>query len=102
VCTCGRVPGSSLFLLIEPIDPGAPTLFCTRSTHVNAVAPRHGNDPISVPLLAPVIRSFAELVRQHDEGPPNLAALWSVLREPLRSWAQTLPAGFEWVRAFGD
>ncbi len=101
--TEGDVPvrGSSLFLLIEPTDPSAPTLFSTASTHVNAVAPRHGNDPISVPLLAPVIRSFAELVRTHDSG-DELAVLWQVLREPLRSWADALPDAFEFVRAFGD
>jgi hypothetical protein len=102
--TEGGVPvrGSSLFLLIEPLDPSAPTLVRTASTHVNAVAPRHGNDPVSVPLLAPVIRSFAELVRVHDQGPSDLATLWRVLREPLRVWGKALPDGFEWVRAFGD
>ncbi|MGH1344828.1 MAG: NAD(P)/FAD-dependent oxidoreductase [Nannocystales bacterium] len=102
--TEGDVPvrGSSLFLLVEPLDPSAPTLIRTASTHVNAIAPRHGNDPISVPLLAPVIRSFAEVIRQHDPGLPDLAALWRLLREPLQAWADALPDGFEWVRAFGD
>lgn len=96
------VRGSSLFLLVEPVDPSAPTLFSTASTHVNAIAPRHGNDPISVPLLAPVIRSFTDLVRTHDQGTPDLAALWRELREPLQTWAKALPGEFEWVRAFGD
>ena len=94
--------GSSLFLLVEPIDPSAPTLFATRSTHVNAVAPRHGNDPISVPLLEPVIRSFGELVREHDAQGRSLAELWAALRDPLRQWSESLPAGFSFVRAFGD
>ena len=96
------IPGSSLFLLIEPPDPSAPTLFKTVSTHVNAVAPRHGNDPISVPLLAPVIRSFGDLVRRHDQDTQDLARLWAALREPLQTWCEQLPAGFSFVRAFGD
>lgn len=102
--TEGGVPvrGSSLFLLIEPIDESAPTLARTASTHVNAIAPRHGNDPVSVPLLAPVIRSFADLVQAHDPGRADLASLWRVLRGPLRAWADDLPDAFEWVRAFGD
>lgn len=102
--TEGDVPtrGSSLFLLVEPIDPSAPTLFSTRSTHVNAVAPRHGNDPVSVPLLEPVIRSFGELVRKHDDTDRTLAELWAALREPLRAWSASLPTGFSFVRAFGD
>ncbi|MBV1857383.1 MAG: hypothetical protein KUG77_03150 [Nannocystaceae bacterium] len=102
--TEGGVPvrGSSLFLLIEPIDPSAPTLIQTVSTHVNAVAPRHGNDPICVPLLAPVIRSFEALVRQHDHAPPDLAGLWQVLREPLQVWASELPEAFDLVRVFGE
>lgn len=94
--------GSSLFLLVEPIDPSAPTLFETPSTHVNAVAPRHGNDPISVPLLEPVIRSFGDLVREHDAPNRPLAELWTSLRAPLRRWSEALPAGFSFVRAFGD
>lgn len=94
--------GSSLFLLIEPIDPGAPTLFATPSTHVNAIAPRHGNDPISVSALAPVIRSFGELVREHDVPNRSLVELWASLRAPLRRWSESLPTGFEFVRAFGD
>ena len=102
--TEGGVPvrGSSLFLLIEPVDPSAPTLFATRTTHVNAIAPRHGNDPISVPLLEGVIRSFGELVREVDEGSRDLAGLWGVLREPLGAWCDRLPEGFAFVRAFGE
>jgi len=102
--TEGDVPirGSSLFLLIEPAEPSAPTLFKTRSTHVNAIAPRHGNDPISVPLLEPIIREFAALVRTHDTEGQDLAALWGALREPLSRWSEALPPGFEFVRAFGD
>jgi flavin-dependent dehydrogenase len=96
------VAGSSLFLLIEPPDPSAPTLFKTASTHVNAIAPRHGNDPISVPALAPTIRAFGELVRTHDPGEGNLVALWQQLRDPLRAWCEALPPQFSFVRAFGD
>lgn len=102
--TEGDVPvrGSSLFLLVEPADPSAPTLFATKTTHVNAIAPRHGNDPISVPLLEGVIRSFGELVRGVDDGSRDLAGLWGVLRKPLRAWCERLPEGFVFVRAFGE
>ncbi len=95
------IPGSSLFLLVEPIDPSAPALYTSASTHINAIAPRHGNDPISVPTLAPTIRSFAELVRTHDAG-GDLVSLWRGLREPLKDWTLALPDTIEFVRAFGD
>ncbi|MEM6295581.1 MAG: FAD-dependent oxidoreductase [Myxococcota bacterium] len=102
--TEGDVPvrGSSLFLLVEPADDSAPTLFRTATTHVNAVAPRHGNDPISVPLLAPVIRSFHRLVDEADTDAPDLATLWSTLRPAVQSWADALDPRFSFVRAFGD
>ena len=97
------VRGSSLFLLVEPIDPGAPTLASTTSWHVNAIAPRHGNDPISVPLLAPVIRSFIDLVRSLDDTPAEpLAAFWPRLRAALPDFVARLPEPFELVRAFGE
>jgi len=95
------IPGSSMFLLVEPTEPSAPTLYATASAHINAVAPRHGNDPISVPILAPTIRSFAELVRKHDPG-HDLPSLWRALRAPLLTWTRTLPDTIEFVRAFGD
>ena len=97
------VRGSSLFLLVEPIDPGAPTLATTRCWHVNAIAPRHGNDPISVPLFAPVIRAFVELVRTLDTTPAEpLARFWPRLRAALPGFVSELPAEFELVRAFGE
>ncbi len=97
------VRGSSLFLLVEPIDPAAPTLAATPSWHVNAIAPRHGNDPISVPLLAPVIRAFVDLVRALDTTPAEpLARFWPRLRAALPDFVAALPPGFELVRAFGE
>lgn len=93
--------GSSLFLLVEPIDPAAPTLFCTATTHVNAIAPRHGNDPISVPQLAPTIHAFHELVARHDESASSLPQLWERLGPALEQWTKALAPTFEFVRAFG-
>jgi halogenation protein CepH len=97
------VRGSSLFLLLEPIDPGAPALATTANWHVNAIAPRHGNDPISVPLLAPVIRSFIDVVRTLDTTPgTSLASFWLPLRDALPAFIAQLPVQFELVRAFGE
>jgi flavin-dependent dehydrogenase len=102
--TEGGVPvrGSSLFLLVEPIDPGAPTLARTRNWHVNAVAPRHGNDPISVPALEGPIRSFIELVRELDTTASDLAGFWPRLRAALPAYLARLDPTIAFVRAFGD
>lgn len=94
--------GSSLFLLVEPIDPAAPTLFSTANAHVNAIAPRHGNDPISVPALAPTIHAFHNLVAHHDEPELPLGQLWERLRPQLHAWIDGLPDAVEFVRAFGS
>lgn len=95
------VAGSSLFLLIELRDPAKPALFRTRGLNLNAIAPRHGNDPIGVPWIRPAIESFAALVRTHDQA-DTLAALWTRLRQPLQAWTAELPAGMTFVRAFGE
>ncbi len=99
--------GTSMFVLIEPADPAAPTLFRTRNFHVNAIAPRHGNDPISVPELAGPLRRIgrwlAELDTTADEA---LAGFWRRSRQALHAQIDgartTELEGFAWVRAFGE
>jgi flavin-dependent dehydrogenase len=98
--------GTSIFVLIEPIDPAAPTLFRTRNFHVNAIAPRHGNDPISVPsLAAPLHRVAGWIDALDDQQGDTLAAFWrrsrSSLADRFTREAQAL-GGFVLVRAFGE
>ena len=70
--------GTSMYVLVEPIDPAQPTLFRTRNFHVNAIAPRHGNDPISVPMLAAPLRRVAGWLDAHVllDGAPRDKAGW--------------------------
>ncbi|HET6582460.1 MAG TPA: hypothetical protein VFG69_03410, partial [Nannocystaceae bacterium] len=95
--------GTSLFVLIEPADPAAPTLVRTRNFHVNGIAPRHGNDPISVPELGPLLRWAADAIAALDtvEGEP-LAAFWRRTRSELAGRLRAAPGGFVLVRAFGE
>jgi tryptophan halogenase len=94
---------SSLYLLIEPIDPSAPTLFRTTNWHVNCITPRYGNDPISVPALTPHLRQLDALVRRLDSHKgESLAAFWRRTRNELVEGIRGLPAEFELVRIFGE
>lgn len=98
---------ASLYLLVEPRDPAGRALFRTRNWHVNAIAPRHGNDPISVPSLAPALRALGALVERLDVVPHEpLAAFWRRAREPLVTALLgepgVLPEGFALVRIFGE
>lgn len=95
--------GTSLFVLIEPADSAQPTLFRTRRFHVNAIAPRHGNDPISVPRLAGPLRRVAGWIDALDRGDADLAGFWRAARAELaqRCTGEALD-GFVLVRAFGE
>jgi flavin-dependent dehydrogenase len=100
-------PPSSLYVLVEPRDPAARALFRTRNWHVNAIAPRHGNDPISVPALAPALRGLGGLLDRLDTVPDEpLAAFWRRARDelvaPLVGEPRVLPAAFALVRIFGE
>jgi flavin-dependent dehydrogenase len=96
-------PASSLYVLVEPRDPAARALFRTRNFHVNAIAPRHGNDPVSVPALGPALRWLGRVVERldtiHDEP---LAAFWRRARTPLVAELGGLPPAFALVRIFGE
>ncbi|HWB78121.1 MAG TPA: NAD(P)/FAD-dependent oxidoreductase [Nannocystaceae bacterium] len=96
--------GDSLFVLIEPADPAQPTLFRTRNFHVNAIAPKHGNDPIAVPLLAAPLRRVAGWVDALDrEDDDTLAGFWRRARSELAARFAGDPLdGFVLVRAFGE
>lgn len=94
---------SSIYVVIEPADPVAPTLFATRNFHVNAIAPRHGNDPVSVPAFAPVLRALGRRIDALDTEPSEpLARFWRRVRSSIASHLETLPVDFELVRVFGE
>lgn len=97
----GADRGASLYVLVEPADPAAPTLFRTRNFHVNAIAPRHGNDPISVPELAEPLRRLAAWLTELDDSDDALAAFWRRRRVDLVARLDALE-GFTLVRAFGE
>lgn len=101
--TEGPDRGTSMFVLIEPADPAAPTLLRTRNFHVNAIAPRHGNDPISVPALAGPLRSVLSWIEALDrEAGDTLAGFWRRTRGELSARLQRGVDGFVLVRAFGE
>jgi flavin-dependent dehydrogenase len=105
-------PPSSLYVIIEPRDPAARALFRTRNWHVNVIAPRHGNDPVSVPALGPALRSIGSLVDRLDTRPgESLAAFWRRVRDELVPWLagpllenqpRDLPGELSLVRIFGE
>lgn len=96
--------GSALFVLVEPAaaHPGAPALFRTPSLHINAIAPRHGNDPISDPRFAPVLHQLHRVLAPHDDPSGDLTVFWHRARGPLRHALADLPEDFELVRVFGE
>jgi flavin-dependent dehydrogenase len=93
----------ALYVLVEPADPAAPTLFSTRNWHVNALAPKLGNDPISDPALAPLLRRLEAEVRRLDTTPgETLASFWRRARGELMAAAQGLGPEVHVVRVFGE
>lgn len=92
-----------LFLLIEPTDPGAPSMLRTRNFDLNCLVPRFKNDALSVPALAPHVRAFGDTLRALDSLPGEpLAAFWRRARGALSAALRALPADFELVRVFGE
>lgn len=94
---------AQLYLLIEPTDPAAPTLFRTRNWHVNWLAPRFDNDVIRYPELEPHVRSLTERLRELDSvDDDTLPAFWNRLGSQLVEAVRALPPQFEFVRVFGE
>lgn len=101
--TCPPGQGD-LYLLIEPRDPVAPALARTTNFDLNAIAPRHGKDPLSVPAFTAAIRGFTSRVTALDTEPgAALAGFWRRARAPLGTWLRgQLPTHLELVRVFGE
>lgn len=100
-------PASSLYVVVEPRDPAARALFRTRNFHVNAIAPRHGNDPVSVPALGPALRWLGDRLDRLDTEPGEpLAAFWRRVRDELVPQLvgepRALPGDLSLVRIFGE
>jgi flavin-dependent dehydrogenase len=102
----GEAP-SSLYVIVEPRDPAARALFRTRNFHVNAIAPRHGNDPVSVPALGPALRFLGGVLDRLDTHPGEpLATFWRRIRDELVPQLvgehRALPGEVALVRIFGE
>lgn len=94
---------AQLYMVMEPSDPGSPTLFRTRNWHVNWMAPRFDNDVIRFPELEPHVRMLADRIRALDTvASEPLARFWQRTRSELVAAVRGLPAHFELVRVFGE
>lgn len=92
----------SLWFLIEPKDPVAPSLFTTRSFHLNALAPRFDNDPISHPPLAPHLRALHQAVDSLDDRDESLASFWRRAGARIVAHVDAVGDDVERVRVFGE
>ena len=99
----GPDPFDAVYVLVEPADPAAPTLFRSRNFHINAIAPRHGNDPISQPRFAAPLRAIGAWVAELDdvEG-ESLADFWRRRRAALLARLHSLPGALALARVFGE
>lgn len=94
---------ASTYVLVEPRDPAAPALFRTSNWHIDAIAPRHGNDPISVPAFTALLRRLGALRQRLDTIPDEpLATYGRRIRPPRVEMLGDLPTGFTLVRIFGE
>lgn len=96
-------PPAQLYLLIEPKNPGAPSLFRTAHFDINCLAPRYDNDPIREPALEPTLRHLGVALRQLDDLPEeSLAQFWARRRSDVARLLARLPPGLECARVFGE
>ncbi len=94
---------AQLYLLVEPTDPSAPSLFRTAHFDVNCLAPRYNNDPIAHPPLEPHLRGVHERLCALDtHETPSVGALWSARQTQFVQIFADLPEQFELVRVFGE
>lgn len=99
-----EVGQGDLYLLVEPRDPVAPALARTRGLDVNAIAPRHGKDPLNAPAFAAAIRGFVGLIKGLDDVDGEaLAGFWRRRRGAIAGWLKgQLPDHLQVVRVFGE
>lgn len=107
VCLQMRYRGAGenavLYFLIEPIDPAAPTLFTTRNWHVNCLAPRYNNDPVSEPAIGPHLRDLGAKIKASDTVPNDtLRNFWGRHGGALVETIHNLPGEFQLERVFGE
>lgn len=92
----------SLYLLIEPTDVVAPSLFRTARWDVNCIAPRYDNDPIRVAELAEPLRAIHRRVVELDTTAEPLASFWRRCRGELVPAVRDASPVLELVRVFGE
>lgn len=96
-------PPSSVYVLIEPKEPGARALRHTRNWQLNAIAPRHGNDPISVPAFTRPLREICERLARLDDRPgETLVEFWRRTADTLVPAVRTTAQPLRFVRIFGQ
>lgn len=94
---------AQLYLLIEPTDAAAPSLFRTPSFDVNCLAPRFDNDPIRVPGVAEPLRQIHEAVRAADTTTGEaLASFWRRNRARLLEAVRRTEPNLVLIRVFGE
>ncbi len=94
---------AQLYLLIEPKDQSAPSLFRTPSFDVNCLAPRYDNDAISQPAIEPHLRELGRAIRAQDTvAGESLAAFWKRSGAAVVSAVRGLPEQFQLIRVFGE
>jgi hypothetical protein len=99
----GDAEPAPLYFIIEPTDLSAPTLFRSKNWHVNCLAPRYNNDPISVPGIEPHLRKLDKAVRSLDTvAGETLSSFWRRARGGLVEAVEQLPPQFELIRVFGE
>ena len=99
----GSEKPAQLYLLIEPKDPAAPSLFRTPSFDVNCLAPRYDNDAIAQPALEPHLRALGRAIRSEDTvAGESLAAFWKRSGATVVAAVRGLPEQFRVVRVFGE
>lgn len=94
---------AQLYVLFEPRDPAAPTMFRTANLDVNCMAPRFDNDPLGEPRLEPHLRRLQRRLGELDTvSGESLAVFWRRARGELLEAFRALPASFQLVRIFGE
>lgn len=99
----GEPRAADLFIVAEPRDPSQPALFRTRGLDVNAITPRHGDDPISDPRFTPILRRLGARLSELDvlDDAP-LRERFEAMRGALARELPELSPACRVVRVFGE